>query len=212
MRLADEGLREGTTQELNLRKHLLPKLESSKWTPAPYYARKCKVQHRFGRSAVNLFEENNGITYIPLKPVVKGNPILPYLSVVANKSLSVFRLLLLVFVAESKKDRLKSIGLRFESPEGSDGRHDFWHVQLTSSFEQNGGQRHPSTPAWLPSSAPAMPLDANSAASCVVALAVSLYGGVTAATLVRNLAPEVSRASVKRLMDEVRALSANRDA
>ena len=187
LKLAEEGKKVGTPKELGIRTRLRNRLEKDGGAPIPYDAKRQKLQDRFGRSPVNLFEENNASTFIPLKPAVKGAPILPYLSVVANQTLSEFRLLLLVFIEEAQNVPLRSVGLRFESPEGTGGRHDYWHVQLTSSFAQNGGQRHPSTPSWLPSSTPAIPLDASSAPSCVVALAVALYGGGAAATLVHNL-------------------------
>lgn len=205
LKLAEDGEKDGTQKELTVRTRLRARLEKDGWTPIPYDAKRQKLQDRFGKSPVNLFEENNASTFIPLKPAVKGNPILPYLSVVANETLEVFRLLLLVFVEEERNEPLRSVGFRFESPEGEGGRHDYWHVQLASSFEQNGGQQHPSTPAWLPSSTPAIPLDASSAPSCVVALAVALYGGGAAATLVHNLG--VSPVAVKRLKSEVRAIS-----
>lgn len=209
IRLAEYGEKAGTTQESRFRTRLHARLQKEGWTPVRYDPRRQKLQDRLGRSPVNLFTENTRSTYIPLKPVVKGTPLLPYLSVVADRTLSVFRLLLLVFMEDTEDDSLRSVGFRFESPEGEGGRHNYWHVQLTSSFEQNGGQVHPSTPSWLPSNTPAIPLDARSAASCVVALMVALYGGVEADTLVRNL-PNVSDESVRRLRREVRALGGNR--
>ena len=205
LKLAEEGKKDGTPKELGVRTRLRDRLEKDGWAPIPYDAKRQQLQARFGMSSVNLFGENCASTFIPLRPVVKGDPILPYLSVVANQTLSVFRLLLLVFVEEERNKPLRSVGFRFESPEGNGGKHDYWHVQLTSSFKQNGGQRHPSTPSWLPSSTPAIPLDASSAPSCVVALAVALYGGGAAATLVHNLG--VSPVAVKRLKSEVRAIS-----
>ena len=212
LKLAEEGNKPGPARESKFRNRLLALLPNADWAPIPY-SDKTKIRqlpYRLGKSSVNLFEETGPRTYIPLKPVVKGDLILPYLSVVADGTLSEFRLLLLAFTVEAQNGPLRSVGLRFESPEGEGGKHDYWHVQLTSSFEPNGGQVHRSTPSWLPSSTLAIPLDASSAASCVVALAVALYGGVAAATLVRNLEPGISHEAVEGLMREVRALTANR--
>ena len=211
LKLAEEGNKPGPGLEAKFRNRILGRFQNADWAPiacSDNYKR--SLPHRLGKSSVNLFRENGARAFIPLRPVVKGDLILPYLSVVANETLAVFRLLLLAFVEEAENGRLRSVGLRFESPEGKGGRHDFWHVQLTSSFEQNGGQVHPSTPSWLPSNAPAVPLDASSAASCVVALAVALYGSVEADTLVRNLMPGISPEAVGNLRREVRALSENR--
>ena len=207
LKLAEEGANDWLETESTFRTKLLSRLHDADWAPNPYYVKKMKLPSRFGRKCVNLFRENGPRTFIPLRPIVEDG-ILPYLSVVADRTLSEFRLLLLVFMEEAQNGPLRSIGLRFESPEGK-GKHNYWHVQLTSSFEQNGGQRHPSTPSWLPSSTPAIPMDASSAATCVVALAVALYGGVEAATLVSNLGPGVSSEAIEGLMSEVSALSAS---
>lgn len=206
LKLAEEGKREGKPKEIEFRTRLQGRLQMSSWAPNPYDVKREKLQDRFGRTCVNLFKEKTSSTYIPLKPVVKSDSILPFLSVVANRTLSNFRLLLLAFREDAQNGSLKSVGLRFESPEGEGGKHNYWHVQLTSSFVLNGGQVHPSTPSWLPSSTPAIPLDASSAPSCVVALAVALYGGSMATDLVESLRPSVSVTGVQRLTKEVRAL------
>lgn len=212
LKLAEEGGKGGTNKESRFRTRLLGHLQNSDWAPSHYPVERENLPYRLGRSSVNFFKEKGPRAYIQLKPVVEGDHILPYLSVAANETLSEFRLLLLVFMEETQDGPLKSVGLRFESPEdqGEKGKHNYWHVQLTPSFVRNEGQSHPSTPSWLPSSTPAIPLDASSAASCVVALAVALYGRVAAATLVHNLKPGISDKAVRCLLREVRALSANR--
>ena len=209
LKLSEEGDREGSSRETKIRTRLLNLFQASDWVPSHYSAKRENLPHRLGKCSVNFFEEKGPRAYIPLKPVVKGDPILPYLSVVADQTLREFRLLLLAFMEDKENEELRSVGLRFESPEG-EGKHNYWHVQLTSSFKQNEGERHPSTPSWLPSNTPAISLDASSAATCVIALAVALYGGVETATLVRKLEPDVSSNVVRRLLREVRALSGNR--
>ena len=209
LKLAEEGDKPGPARESEFRNRLLASLKNVDWTPVPYPIKTRNLPYWLGRSQVHFFRENGPRAYVPLKPVVQGDLILPYLSVVADETLSEFRLLVLAFTEEAQDGAVKSVGLRFESPEGAGGKHNYWHVQLTSSFEQNQGKRHPSTPSWLPSSTPAIPLDARSAATCVVALAVALYGGLEAAALVRNLEPGISREAVEGLMSEVSALRAN---
>lgn len=209
LKLAEEGDKPGSARESGFRNRLLPKIQEIDWAPVPYPIKTRNLPYWLGRSRVHFFGEKGPRTYIPLKPVVHGDLILPYLSVVANETLSEFRLLLLTFTEESQNGEVGSVGFRFESPEGDGGKHNYWHVQLTSSFEQNLGQRHASTPSWLPSNTPAIPLDASSAATCVVALAVALYGSLEAAALVRRLEPDISHRTIEDLMSEVSALSAS---
>lgn len=218
LRLADEGNKPGSTLESKFRKRILVHLQKAAWAPSPHFDKSkiWQLPYDLGKSSVNLLAQNTPPIYIPLRPVVKGDLLLPYLSVVADATLSEFRLLLLMFTVDNQAGTLKngilrSVGFRFESPESEKGRHNYWHVQLTSSFKPNGGEYHPSTPSWLPNSSPAIPLDACSAASCVVALAVALYGSFEAAQLVHNLRPRISTRAVQRLKNEVRALrSSNR--
>ena len=110
---------------------------------------------------------------------------------------------------DNDNNDLRSIVFRFESPEGGGdpGRHSYWHVQLTSSFESNEGLRHPSTPTWFPQSTPAFPLDAGSASTCVVSLAVALYDAVEAYGLVEELRKRVSESDIDALVDAVKAPS-----
>lgn len=170
---------------------------------------------RLGTEDVNFFQEYGRESFIQLRPVSTGDRILPFLSLAADAALSRIQLFLLVFTEEKDSEGsvvgLRSLGFRFEPPEGDGGRgrHNYWHAQLTSSFSQNGGRKHPTTPSWLPSSTPAMPLDANDASTCVASLAVALYGAVDTATLVHRIGKRITKTDRDQLISEVQALSRN---
>ena len=209
LRLAERGDkdRRGATASSVLTKlELLLDRESTK--PIPYAIQTAKsLPHRLGRKGVNFFSDGPSQSFIPLARVAKGKPLLPFVALKADATLSEFRLFLLMFML-TDKNRLRSLGFRFESPEnpGSPGSHNYWHVQLTASFRQNGGLQHSTTPPWLPSSAPAFPLDANSASSCVLGLAVSLYGARVARDLVDELRGRISKDALDKLISDVKAL------
>ncbi|MBF0181188.1 MAG: hypothetical protein HQM03_14290 [Magnetococcales bacterium] len=74
------------------------------------------------------------------------------------------------------------VGYRFETPEGhgatpeTTGAHDYYHVQPITGFEHDGPHFGP---AWWPVRYPAFPVVADSPASLLGAMMVSLYGGNT---------------------------------
>jgi len=72
-------------------------------------------------------------------------------------------------------NEVKSIGLRFESPEGDgDGIHDYYHAQYITSFYSGAPLK--GAPPWLPTSQPAMTLEADGPIGLMLSLLMSLYG------------------------------------
>ena len=166
------------------------------------------LPRRLGRKKVNLFWDSVPGTYIALKPIVKGDELLPYLSVAATADLSQFQLFLLAFTIDAN-DAVQSIGFRFESPESPNttGRHNYWHMQLTTKFARDQAGSCETTPAWLPTSTPAIPIDANNAPTCVVNLAVALYGAAAASALIHELEVRISREAARKLLGEIKTLN-----
>lgn len=210
--LAEDGQKDTNSKEARARTKLLTRLHSFH----PHFAQSGleavnALPEKLGRAPVNFFKDNSVSSFITLRPVVKGDSLLPLVSMVADKDLEEFRLFLLVVTEDDRKNRVRSLGFRFESPEGYDGeegRHKYWHVQPTSSFHRSGGPADLPSPKWLPTSTPAIPLDAQSPSGCVVCLMVSLYGGYWTAEVLSDLKRKrkISNEHVERLRKEVRAL------
>ncbi len=72
---------------------------------------------------------------------------------------------------------VKSVGLRFESPEGEpegEGVHHYYHAQFISSFY--AGAPLKGVMSWLPVTQPALTLNADGPVGLLLSLLVSLYG------------------------------------
>ena len=214
--LVDSGSGELPTHEKAVTDAIAGRLQHDRVMPVAFGASQVeRFLERFGEEDVNFFDEYGRWSFIQLRPVSKRDRLLPFLSLAADAGLTRFQLFLLVVTEEKDAQGtvvgLRSLGFRFEGPEGGGerGRHNYWHVQLTSSFAQSGGSRHPKTPTWLPRSTPAIPLNANDASTCVAGLAAALYGAVDAVTLVHQIGKRISKKDRDRLISDVQALSRN---
>lgn len=73
------------------------------------------------------------------------------------------------------EDRVRSIGLRFESPEsGDEGIHHYYHGQFITRFYDGAPLK--GVPDWLPVTQPAITLEADGPVGLLLSLLVSLYG------------------------------------
>ena len=96
--------------------------------PPPVGKQKLKgLVERIGRESVNSFEFSGRQSFIPLEPVGRGDALLPFLAVSADTELKQFQLFLLIVMEDNDNNNLRSIGFRFESPEGGgdSGRHSY---------------------------------------------------------------------------------------
>jgi hypothetical protein len=111
--------------------------------------------------------------YLYLNPVMRGLWLLPVLSIKANfeRSLPEVRLRLGLFLWA--KGRVRSLGMRFETPEGP-GLHNYYHMQFIRGFD--GGSEMPGSLWWLPTKEPTVPLDADNPVALLLCLLVNLYG------------------------------------
>lgn len=92
---------------------------------------------------------------------------------------------------------LRSIGFRFEAPEGP-GIHHYYHTQLiTDEAWTIPRQEHH---IWLPTEQPAFPLDADNPVTLILCLLVSLYGVDCLRDLVNSGIPDL-----RDYLDKVRA-------
>ncbi len=87
-----------------------------------------------------------------------------------------------VVPGEARFGPLQAMGLRFESPEGTDDEpsaHGYWHTQITRGFTRDrplmDGGRH-LCPEGLPESNPALPVPAATPAELFLCMLISLYG------------------------------------
>jgi hypothetical protein len=85
---------------------------------------------------------------------------------------AVLRFRVALFVEHEGK--LAASGQRYETPEGIDGMHNYCHVQPIAAFGK-GGSLLPG-PAPVNESQPAIPLDARSPVSVILAALIALYG------------------------------------
>jgi hypothetical protein len=110
--------------------------------------------------------------YLYLDPV-EGQALVPVLSIASDfgRSIPAVRIRLGLFFSHDGK--IRAFGYRFESPEGP-GSHHYYHAQLINGFEKDepflGGD------AWLPTSCPTFPLDADNPVKLLLSLLIALYG------------------------------------
>jgi len=120
---------------------------------------KDNIQHKF---------PSNQFFY--LNPVTKHCVMVPRIRLEYDfaRHIPLVRVYLGLFLLHDGK--LKSLGFRFETPEG-EGLHNFYHAQM---FIEKG----PPLPyhAWLPTSQPSFPLDAEDPVQLLLCLLTSLYG------------------------------------
>jgi hypothetical protein len=126
------------------------------------------------RTSAN-FADNRKFLYLP--PVTGRYLIVPLLSIRFNlDTMPEVRLRVGLFLLDKDEKIMRSIGFRFETPEG-EGTHNFYHAQLISDFEKDRlGFDLVGCPTWLPTTEPTLPLKANNPAELLICLLVSLYG------------------------------------
>lgn len=113
-------------------------------------------------------------------PVVKKPPLLPVLNLNYNLSNYQARLQVVLFVGGvAATHGARAFAYRYEPPEGSGGRHHFWHAQPTFELRLASGSMV-SLPGlldnWRPRDTPAFPLDAEEPTDLLLCLLISLYG------------------------------------
>ena len=122
-------------------------------------------------------DSNKSKRYVYFMPVDEGGPIIPIMTFGYNLSRSSppipeVRFRVGLFLMDSTQD-LKSIGFRFEAPEG-EGIHHYYHAQMITGFSK--GDASLNSLNWLPESQPAFSLDAKNSVELFICLLVSLYG------------------------------------
>jgi hypothetical protein len=111
--------------------------------------------------------------FLYLKPG-EGPPLfIPVVSLFTNftRSIPEVRLRVGIFLLEGTE--IRSIGLRFESPEG-EGPHNYYHAQFIKDF--NAPVPVEKRLNWLPVTHPPIALDARGPVTLLLSLVVSLYG------------------------------------
>lgn len=87
-----------------------------------------------------------------------------------------------IVLAGEKDGEHRSLGWRFEAPEGS-GEHCYWHAQPIREVRRQGDAIPLATPDWLPDTMPAIPLAASDPMQLLVCALVSIYGHATLADM-----------------------------
>lgn len=141
----------------------------------------------------------SGRQFLYLAPVRDVETWLPVMSVVGADRPAGISFQVALFAGKSIDDR--SLGFRFESPEGEArtnefGLHNFYHAQLCTALRPSG--RKASTVGWLPVTQPSVPLDASDPTSLFAAMLLALYG-TSILSFVRNAVGEFPQ-SVLRMV------------
>lgn len=154
------------------------------------------VDHRRGES-VTVGDDNSRYIFGPISRI--GGEWLPVMSVTWDfgATPAVLRLRAAMFVVGGTK--LRASGNRFETPEGPGGLHNFYHAQPINAFGTSGKALPGPPPVNM--SQPAMPLDASSPVSLLLAAIVALYD----VALVREALLHVQLA--RRYVGELRCLN-----
>lgn len=76
----------------------------------------------------------------------------------------------------------RSVGWRFEAPEGP-GEHCYWHAQPIREVRLEGGAIQLATPGWLPPKMPTLPLAADNPLELLLCAVVSIYGHETTSVM-----------------------------
>ncbi len=126
-----------------------------------------------GDARVDLLEQKR---FLCLEPILVGGHILPVLALRCNfrNTPEEVRLEVGLFLIDVQGE-LRAIGCRFETPEGTTGRHHYHHAQLFRAYRREAGWSLPGPP-WLPIEQPAFVLSASDGVTLLLNLLVSLYG------------------------------------
>ncbi len=116
-----------------------------------------------------------GGRYLYLNPVIEGRLMVPRIQINYDfgRNIPEIRCRLEMFLIDKDDESpLKSLGCRFESPEGQNdqgkGIHHYYHIQII--------QPPTSNITWLPVNQPAFPLNADNPVKLLLCVLVSLYG------------------------------------
>lgn len=130
-------------------------------------------------AAGDVFDSLDHKKFLLLEPVELGGWMLPVLSFGYDfrRSNPEFRIRLALFLFEEleKREELRAVGYRFESPEG-EGIHHYYHAQGIRAFDKKNEDWRIPCPDWMPTKQPALALDANSPITLVACILISLYG------------------------------------
>jgi hypothetical protein len=119
-------------------------------------------------------------TFIYLEPVRDKRWLVPVVSVKyahrPTESEVRIRVALMVNADTDPAMKLSGIGCRFETEEGI-GKHDYRHAQWFSTFDHVRSRfALLNCPPWLPTSHPAIPVDATGPLALLVAALIAIYG------------------------------------
>ena len=136
-----------------------------------------KLEELMGDGAQPTFDLLDAGRFVYLEPVLRAPQIFPVMSVRCNFRLALpeVRLELGLFLVNAGGE-VGAIGCRFETPEGTTGRHRYHHAQLFSAFHKQEAYRLPLCPRWYPDENPAFLLRAEDPVTLLMNLVVSLYG------------------------------------
>lgn len=133
--------------------------------------------------------------WLKLKPMARqgGRTWYPYIQILVSKDknaiegiLSLRVLLATLLDQENERDKLASIGMRFEMPQAPEqskqkeseaGAHDYFHMQLSTSASASETKPYPGIPPWFPESEPAIPVvRPTNGVEYLLTVLLSLYG------------------------------------
>src|SRR5215208_3334899 len=118
--------------------------------------------------------------YLYLNPVTHGMVMVPLLTLKADFGRSVPEIRLRVGLFLLHDDQIRSLGFRFEAPEGKSaigaGRHNYYHVQMIRGLGSSISFSANEYLQWFPDAEPTFPVDANDPVKLLLSLLISLYG------------------------------------
>ncbi|MDQ1439270.1 MAG: hypothetical protein QOK43_2899 [Acidimicrobiaceae bacterium] len=149
---------------------LLRNRVTSDWPPIDHFELR-RLLHPRGGPIVSIGDDQSNFVYGPASDL--GAIWIPVVALRWDFSSAApfLRLYIAMFVLDGNK--LKANGNRFETPERAGPRHMFFHVQRITSFGRTGRSLPVTQP--INTRQPAIPLDAGSPVSLVLAALVALY-------------------------------------
>jgi hypothetical protein len=103
----------------------------------------------------------------------------------------------------------KKFAMRFETPEGSESRHDYYHSQLCNQLRRGGVANSALDLGldidWFPISHPAWPVDAGSPSELLACLVFALYGKRVGSDIIREAGEISGRDIFSELLGNMRA-------
>ena len=113
--------------------------------------------------------------FLYLEPVVRGQVLVPVLSMKCDfgRSVPEVRLRLGLFLRHDRN--IKAIGYRLETPEGP-GIHHYYHLQMIRGLRLSMLFPPEDCLRWMPDAAPTFPLDGDGSVKLILGLLIGLYG------------------------------------